>query len=83
MIIYRFFISIRSENTSLADRSKLWEQQRQQKILRERQENQDKELEGCTFKPQLQVDLVIFHVFKHIARKLEANLLKEFKILRI
>ena len=31
----------------------MWDEQRQQKILKEKLENADKELEGCTFKPQV------------------------------
>ena len=45
----------RNDNSCLADRTRVWEDQKQMKLLKERQEIADKELDGCTFKPALQV----------------------------
>ena len=50
------------KSMSIADRSKYWKEQKEKKIEEQRKAKQDKELDGCTFKPKKNFETEAFDV---------------------
>ena len=47
--------SDKSEALNVIERSKIWIEKREEKIKKSKDEEKDKDLENCTFKPQVEL----------------------------